>query len=106
MTAPNTVGVHRHRHRHRFRGAAAALASLAAASLLLAACGSAAPVAVTASDTVEKSIQMGTASMVQVEMFNGPITIRPGPEGTVSATVTRTGVGPDEAAALADANLI
>jgi len=106
MTAPGAMSVLRLRLRLRLRGAAAAPAFIAAASLLLAACGSAAPVAVTASDTVEKSIQMGTASMVQVEMFNGPITIRPGPEGTVSATVTRTGVGPDEAAALADANLI
>jgi hypothetical protein len=104
MTAQGTMGVLR--PRLRLRGAAAVPALMTAASLLLAACASAVPVAVTASDTVEKSIEMGAASMVQVEMFNGPITIRPGPDGTVSATVTRTGVGPNEAAALADAELI
>jgi hypothetical protein len=74
MTAPGTAAV----LRLGLRAGSAALASSAVVSLLLA-CGAAAPVAVTASDTVEESIATGATSMVQVEMFNGPITIRPGP---------------------------
>lgn len=59
----------------------------------------------TASDTVEKSIAT-QSTQVRVEMFNGAISVTPGPAGSVSTTVTRTGVGGDTAAALADAQLI
>lgn len=58
-----------------------------------------------ATDTVEKSLST-PAAQVDVEMFNGSIEVRAGPAGAVSATVTRTGTGADQAAALADAQKI
>ncbi len=87
--------------RLRLGGAALATAAIAAAA---AGCSSTI-VTTQASDTVEKSLAT-TASQVEVDMFNGAIEIRPGPDGTISATVTRTGSGADKAAALADAQKI
>ena len=60
---------------------------------------------VQASDTVEKSLQT-TATQIDVEMFNGTIDVAAGPEGSVTATVKRTGTGASEAEALADAQKI
>ena len=40
--------------------------------------------------------------MVRVEMFNGPIEVRAGAAGRVSATVTTTGAGGSKAEAEAD----
>ena len=85
----------------RLGGAALAIAAIAAAA---AGCSSTI-VTTQASDIVEKSLAT-TASQVEVDMFNGAIEIRPGPDGTVSATVTRTGSGADKAAALADTQKI
>ena len=58
-----------------------------------------------ATDTVEKSLAT-TATQIEVEMFNGTIEIAPGPDGSVSAAVKRTGVGTDAASAAADAQKI
>jgi hypothetical protein len=88
--------------RHPIRTAAAWAASLALVAAAVAACGIG---GTTATDDVQQSL--ATQSLqVRVEMFNGSIDVRPGPAGTVSATVTRTGVGGDRNAALADAQLI
>jgi hypothetical protein len=90
--------------RIRRRGTAVSVAALA--SLAVAAAGCSSTIVTTqASDTVDKSLAT-TVSQVEVDMFNGAIEIRPGPDGTVSATVTRTGTGADKAAALADAQKI
>ena len=81
---------------------AACAASLAL--VLVAGCGAAVREA-KASDTVSTRLDTQTRQ-VRVEMFNGSIAVTPGPAGTVAATVTRTGVGGDSAAALADAQKI
>jgi DUF4097 and DUF4098 domain-containing protein YvlB len=60
---------------------------------------------VTAKDTVDLSLAT-TSTQVEVDMFNGSIEVRPGPDGTVTAAVTRTGVGPNHDAALDDAKKI
>jgi hypothetical protein len=88
-------------HRRLRRIAAAGAASLAIVALT----GCAAVTKTTASDTLEKTLATD-AVRVRVEMFNGAISVTPGPAGTVAATVTRTGVGSDTAAALADAQKI
>ena len=89
-------------HRRLSRIVAAGAVSLALVAL--AACG---PVVgeTKASDTVSTSLATQSVR-VRVEMFNGAISVTPGPAGTVAATVTRTGVGRDTAAALADAQEI
>ncbi len=92
------------RSRRRGPGLAAAALGSAALAASLAACSS--TVATTqATDTVEKSLPT-SAAQVDIEMFNGSIEVRAGPAGAISATVTRTGTGPDQAAALADAQKI
>ena len=90
--------------RRRARIAASGVASLALvlAALGVAACGA---IGTIASDTVEKSLAT-QSTQVRVEMFNGAISVAPGPAGSVAATVPRTGVGGDTAAALADAQKI
>lgn len=84
------------------RTVAAGAASLALVAL--AGCGSVVGEA-KASDSVQQTLAT-RVQQVRVEMFNGPISVTPGPVGTVAATVTRTGVGGDSAAALADAQKI
>jgi hypothetical protein len=95
--------MHRSSPPRRVRRAVAAGAT-SLALVALAACG---PVAgeSRASDTVEKSLST-QVQQVRVEMFNGPISVTPGPAGTVAGTVTRTGVGGDAAGALSDAQKI
>jgi len=89
-------------HRNVMRILASGAASLALVAL--AGCGAVVG-ETTASDTVAKSLATQSIQ-VRVEMFNGSIEVTPGPAGSVAATVTRTGVGGDTAAALADAQRI
>ena len=57
----------------------------------------------TASETLQVAVPGdGWAVQVRVEMFNGPIQVRAGAEGEVSATVTTTGTGATQADAEAD----
>ncbi len=94
-----------HRRPHRGGTPVAVVAATAVAVLVALAACTGTPLARQASDTVEKSLATD-ATQIEVEMFNGTIDVRAGPAGAVSATVTRTGTGPDEAAALADAQKI
>ncbi len=89
-------------------GAMGRIASVALAlgiAPTVAGCGSLLPAA-TASDTVSRSVTVPATSTVDVRTFNGDIDVVPGPDGTVSAQVKRTGEGPSESAALADAQKI
>jgi hypothetical protein len=88
--------------RHPFRVLVASAAALALVALAVAACSAG---GTQASDEVEQHLATQDLQ-IRVEMFNGTIDVRPGPAGEVSAQVTRTGVGSDSNAALADAQLI
>jgi hypothetical protein len=71
----------------------------------LAACAFNAPLTVTASDTEELDAVVGATAPdleVLVEMFNGPIEVRAGAPGRITAAVTTTGVGASKADAEAD----
>jgi hypothetical protein len=83
----------------------AVLAALLLVSSTLAACAFDAPLAVTASGTQELEAVVGATAPdleVRVEMFNGPIEVRPGVPGRIAATVTTTGAGASKADAEAD----
>ena len=56
----------------------------------------------TARESRDLSLAQLTSQLVRVEVFNGEITVRPGPAGGVSATVTVTGVGATRQEAEAD----
>jgi hypothetical protein len=82
----------------------AALAALATA-IVLAGCAAGSPIQARSTDTetLETSIPAdATAVRVRVEMFNGAIQVRAGTPGSVSATVTTTGVGATSGEADAD----
>ena len=71
----------------------------------LAACAADGPFTVTASGTQELDAAVGATApdlVIRVEMFNGPIEVRAGDVGRVSATVETTGVGGSKAEAEAD----
>ncbi len=87
----------------RFRIVLATLAL--AVAPLLAACG-VTPGAVTATDTVSRSVTVPAGPTIDVHTFNGSISIVPGSDGTVAAQVTRTGQGASKDEALADAQKI
>jgi hypothetical protein len=79
--------------------------ALALATAGLAACAADGPFAITASgtQTLEEAIPSDAPSVtVRVEMFNGPIEVRPGAAGKVSAVVTTTGSGGSKDEAEAD----
>lgn len=79
------------------------LVTLALAAVALAACDLAGPVTATGTQELETALPPGApAVLVRVEMFNGPIEVRAGAAGTVSAEVTTTGVGGSKAEAEAD----
>lgn len=82
----------------------AILAALALA-LALAGCAAGTPLQARASSTETLSTSLPADApevRVRVEMFNGPIQVRAGAPGTVSATVTTTGVGATQGDAEAD----
>jgi len=56
----------------------------------------------TARESRDLSLAGFSAHLVHVEVFNGEISVRPGPDGRVSATVTVTGAGATKADAEAD----
>ena len=72
-----------------------------AAGLLAAGCAGIVGQA-TARESRDLLLAQLTSQLVRVEMFNGEITVRPGPAGRVSATVTVTGVGATRPDAEAD----
>ena len=62
---------------------------------------------VTARESRDLSLAGVTSTLVRVEVFNGELSVRPGPDGRVGATVTVTGVGATRPDAEADrANVI
>ena len=62
---------------------------------------------VTARESRDLSLAGFTSTLVRVEVFNGELSVRPGPDGRVGATVTVTGVGATRPEAEADrANVI
>lgn len=74
-------------------------------ALAVAGCGHGSPLEARATDseTLEVALPVeGWAALVRVEMFNGPIQVRAGADGEVSATVTTTGTGTTQADAEAD----
>jgi hypothetical protein len=85
------------------RAALVAVLALVVAVPLLAACEIAGPSTATGTQDLEVAVPAGApAVQVGVEMFNGPVDVRAGAPGTVSATVTTTGVGSSPADAEAD----
>lgn len=87
------------------RRSLAALAAWLIAVSALAACAADGPFAITASGTQEldAAVEATTPDLkVRVEMFNGPVEVRAGPAGRVTATVTTTGAGGSKADADAD----
>jgi DUF4097 and DUF4098 domain-containing protein YvlB len=84
-----------------------ALAPLAALVLavVVAGCGQGSPLQARATDTETLSVDVPAgswAALVRVEMFNGPIQVRAGAPGEVSAVVTTTGTGTTQADAESD----
>jgi DUF4097 and DUF4098 domain-containing protein YvlB len=82
-----------------------AIATSAAVLVVAGGCAAVPIASAQATDSVDRSLAI-TGNQIEIDMFNGEITVRPGPDGAISATVTRTGVGSDQAAALADAQKI
>ena len=83
----------------------ATLAALALAAAAVAGCGDRSPIAISATgtQTLEETIPADAPAVtVRVEMFNGPIEVRAGAPGRVSAVVTTRGSGSSNADAEAD----
>jgi hypothetical protein len=81
------------------------LAALGLAAAAVAACADQPPFAITASGTQSLEVTIpgdAPAVTVRVEMFNGPIEVRAGSPGQVSAVVTTRGSGSSNADAEAD----
>ena len=87
------------------RRSLAALAALLLALSAIAACRAEGPFAVTASGTQALDAALpatGPGLTVRVDMFNGPIQVRAGAAGRITARVTTTGAGGSKADAEAD----
>jgi predicted small lipoprotein YifL len=83
----------------------AAVAAVLLVAVTLAACAADGPFPATASATQDLDVAVGATApdlVVRVEMFNGPIEVRAGAVGRVTATVETTGVGGSNAEAEAD----
>ncbi len=83
----------------------AALAALGVAVAVLGACAGDGPFAIRSSgtQTLTTAVPAGASAVsVRVEMFNGPIEVRAGPAGKVSAVVTTTGAAGSKGEAEAD----
>ncbi len=87
------------------RPSAAVLILALVVAMAAGACSGASPLQAraTATDTLRVDVPAeGWAIQVRVEMFNGPIQVRAGAAGEISATVTTTGTGATQADAEAD----
>ena len=75
------------------------------AAVIVAGCGG-----VTGESTARESRDLSlvgySSHVIRVELFNGELSVRPGPDGRVGATVTVTGVGPTRSEAEADRSRI
>lgn len=104
MPAPRHAPASR---RSRFQMPTPLVALLAAllVALATAGCTGGSPLQARATDSETLQVAVpgdGWAVKVRVEMFNGPIQVRAGADGEVSATVTTTGTGATQADAEAD----
>ena len=94
------------RHAPVGRSIAVAAVAAIAGSILVAGCSGIAG-EVTAHESRDLALAGVTTSLVRVEVFNGELSVRPGPDGRVGATVTVTGVGATRSDAESDrANVV